>query len=275
MSNARFIPVNDFDDATLVESPAMETTMPATYAQLDDRALFARSTTIADQVIQGHWDGNERYLDSLIVKGNGWGGKIRLQLWGSVSYTTSKYDSGTVDLGGPLPTLENFEWGIAPFGLETDDLLAKEACYSLFFTAAKCASFTLTFSSCQDSYWQFDRILLGKYIEVPYSPLHGMTFGPVSNHEHARMRGGSLRSLTAARWNELQAQMIAATDAERAAWRDLVGRITNRSVGVSIFPGVGGRQERDHVDIMALEQHQPHGWPNVAFNETTIRMIGI
>lgn len=275
MSNARFI-LDDFADATLAATPAVETTMPVTYCQLDARDRFTRSTSIATQVVQGHWDGNERYLGGLVIaQHSGWGGKIRLQVHGNVNYTDDNYDSGTVDLGGPLPTLENFEWGIAPLGLETDDLLAKEAAYSLFFTKTKGASFTLTFSQCQDLYWQFGRIVLGDYIEAPYSPDHGMSFGAESNHEHHRMRGGTLRSRAAARFNVLQARMIQATDAERAAWKDLVERITNRTVGVSLFPGFGGRQERDHVDVMALDRNTPNTWASPNFHESTIRMIGI
>lgn len=275
MSNARFIPVNDFDDATLVATPAMEATMPETNAQLEARDRISRSTSIASQTYQGHWSGNERKPNGLIIKSNGWGGKVRFRIHGNVNYTDDNYDSGTVDLGGPLPTLETFEWGVAPLGLTTSDLLAKESCYSLWWTGVTGASFTLTLSQCQDLYWEVNRVVLGTYVEAPYNPVYGMSFGPMRNSEHTRMRGASLRSLSGGRWNELSANMVYATEAQRAAWLDLVSRITNNTVGVSIFPGVGGRQERDHVDVMALQDASPNAWSQPSFHESSIRMIGI
>jgi hypothetical protein len=276
MSNAYFVP-DDFEDAYLSESPTMEAAMPSVYAQYDDRSYFARSTSIADQVITGHWATNNRYIDSLIIaQHTGYGGSIRLQLFSdSDSATGQVYDSGTVVIISALVVAESFAWGLAKLGLPLNDQLADEAAYSLFFSGVQCASFKLTFSSCQALYWQFGRIVMGRRVEAPYNPDHGMSFGPASNHDHNRKRGGGLDSRTAAAWNVLRANMFTCTDAERAAWLDLRKRLTNRTAGVSLFPGVGGRQERDHVDVMALAQHEANVWASPAFNESTVELLGI
>lgn len=277
MANAYFVP-DDFDEATLAASPAVETTMPVTNMQLDARDRVTRSTGIATQVFTGHWNTNNRYIDSFIMaRHTGYGGSIRLQLFSaSDSATGQVYDSGTVVIISALVVSESFAWGIAKLGLPINDQLADEAAYSLFFTGVQCASFKITLSNCQALYWQIGRIVMGRRVEAPWNPQHGMTFGERRGTQHTRMPiGGSIRSRAGARWNELTADMVQATDAERAAWRDLIGQIANRTVGVSIRPGAGGREERDHVDIMALEDASPNAWANVAFHQSNIRMIGI
>lgn len=274
MANLRLCPKNFYDVAVLAESPAMIATMPATYAQIPARDRFARSTSTADQVIQGHWNGNGRKIDSLFFfRHNGHGGRVRLQLYTYPNFSTQVYDSGTVDIYTLFP-IES-EWGIAPLGFATTDMLAAESPYSLFFTAVACSSFKITFSRCQGPYWELGRIFLGKYVEATYNPKYGMQFGPASNNEHQRTHGGSLRTLVGGRWNELTANMFFQTDAVRAQWRDLMAQITDADVAISIFPGFGGRQERDHVLNAVLDKPSPFAWANYAFNETVFKFLEV
>lgn len=276
MANLRITPANDIDAATLEAVPSLLTAKPVTNVQLTARGSVARSSSIADQVIRGHWNTNSRKPDSFFIfRHTGYGGKVRLQLWGNDNYTSQVYDSGTLQITDALPTLETFEWGEAPLGLRMSDLLATEAAFYLYFTGVICASFTITFTECQNAYWEFGRIFLGKYYEAPFSPEQGMTFGPASNTEHQRSRGGSLRTLPGERWDVLKVNTAYATDATRAAWQDLYNRITNSDVAVSVFPGIGGRQERDHVKNMKLAEQTPFAWTNPTFQERTIELLEV
>lgn len=276
MSNAYFVP-DEFEYATVAASPAVEPLMPASFAQIDDRSFFLRSIGIADLTVTFNWGGNNRYIDSFLMEQHtGYGGNVRLELFAEDDSATSRvYDSGTGVIIANLVVAESFPWGIAKLGLPLDDQLANEAPYSSFFAGVQCASGKLTFSNCQDLYWQIGRILMGRRREAPYNPDHGMSFGKSSNHDHKRKRGGGLDSATAALFAVMKANMFQCTEAERAAWKDLVEAITNRTVGVSLFPGAGGRKERDHVAIMALAQNEPNTIASPAFHETTVEFLGI
>lgn len=276
MANLRATVVNDLDEAVFSASPSFLAAQPIENVQLTARDRVARSSSIADQIIYFHWNTNSRKPDSFfMLRHNGYGGKYRLQLFGNDNFTSQVYDSTTLQITDALPTLETFEWGEAPLGLRMSDLLAGEAPVSLYFTGVTCASGTLTLTECQAPYWEIGRLFLGKYYETPYNPQEGMAVGPASNMEHQRSRGGSLRTRSGERWDELTANMLYATDATRAAWRDLYNRMTNRDMALSIFPGVGGRQERDHVYNMKLAEHSPFTWSAPAFQERTIRLLEV
>ncbi len=269
-SRLRICPINYFDEATLTATPAMSAALPEIYAQLTSRELVARSTSTADQVIQGTWGGDGRAIDSFFLfRHTGQGGRVQLQLYTQADYTSLAYDSGVLDIYA-LPQLASFEWGVAPLGFATNDLLAAEAPFSLFFPSTICGSFKITFTRCQHKYWEIGRVYLGKYLEAPYSPKFGMLVGWQSNDIQTRTKGASLRTRAGGRWRELRLDMMYATDADRAAWRDLLGRITKvEDVAISIFPGFGGRQERDHVLNAQLLELAPFNWANFNFNQAT------
>ena len=249
MNNIRVCPINFFDAATLVETPAMVTTLPATYAQLTARDKTARSTSSATQTIQGTWGGQTRKIDSFFIfRHNGQGGSIRLRLWANADYTGSVQDTGTVALSTAI-TSNSFDWGTNVSAPDSNnDLLLSDSPYSLFFTVFTAKSFTIDFTSCQRSYWDIGRIFLGKYVEAPYNPSAGLTMGEEYNDIQMRTKGGSLRTRAGEKWRTLKVDMFYATDATRAIWRDLISKIQmNGNVAISVFPGAGGRQERDHV----------------------------
>lgn len=264
MANLRICPINYFDEA---EASGIGT-IPN--AQLVARDAVARTSSPADVTISGHWNGNGRRLDSFFLfRHNGHGGKVRLQLFTNPDYTAQVYDSGTNEIY-PLTAIES-EWGISPLGFASNDQLGPESPYSLFFTAATCSSFKITLTRCQGPYWELGRVFLGKYIEAPYNPEHGMSFGWQTTAKQKRSRGASLRTQGGGRWRELRADMHYESDADRALWRDMLGQIDlDEDVAISIFPGAGGRPERDHTFNAQLQQHSPFNWANPVFNESVI-----
>jgi hypothetical protein len=271
MSNLRVVPINFWDEATLsVTTGTILSTLPVTNTQLVARDAVARSSNNGDLVIEGHWNGEARKVDSFFMfRHNGHGGKVKLQLFQNADRTGELYNSGAVEIY-QLQGLD-VDWGWSPLGFGSNDLLGLEAPYSLFHTAAVAASFKLTFTRCTQAYWEFGRFFMGKYVEAPYNPEHGMSFGWQSNTQQKRSRGASLRTSRGERWREMRADMHYESDADRAIWRDLLGQIdTAEDVAVSIFPGAGGRPERDHVFNAQLQQHSPFTWANPVFNESVI-----
>lgn len=183
--------------------------------------------------------------------------------------TFALYDSGWLEIY-QLVSLGNMEWmGNAPAGFSTTDMLASESAFSLFFPATGATGFRLTFTRCQYHYWQFGRIYLGKYVEAPYNPRLGMEYGWMSNTEQTRTKGATLRTRAGGRWREVTVDMFYLTEAQRPVWRDLAAQMDlSNDIALSVFPGYGGRQERDFVFNAQMVQHNPFGWNNLTLNET-------
>lgn len=277
MSNLEICPRNFFDEAVIEASPAMEATLPVTYTQLTDRTLRARSTSTADQVVQGYFVGTGRKADRFgVFRHTGYGGKIRLQLYQNDDYTTQVYDSGVVDFVSELVLLGDLDFGFAPFGIPLSDPLIMEAPYHLAFTAVAFKSFKITMSDCQYLYWEIGRFFLGKHLEAPYNPKNGMQFGWQGNTERKRApRSAVIQTLPGDRWPEFSADMLFATEEEREQWSDLLAQCTSADMMVNIFPTAGGRQTRDHIFNGVLVGHNPFAWSHMSINETTIRITGI
>lgn len=267
MSNLRICPHNFFDAATLVESPALEATMPATNAQLTARSAVARSTSSAGQTIKGHWNDETRDINAFFMfRHNCQGGTLQLKLWSNVDYTGALYDSTALAVGAVI-TSDSHDWGLPAAAPDSvNDLLLSDAPYFLFPDATYAAkSFEIILASCDRSYWQIGRLFLGKYLEAPYNP-ESMSVVPATNDVQRRTKGGSLQAQAGERWREFRVNLLYATDAQRALWRDLATYIQQSSnVAISVFPGVGGRQERDHVFNAALAEPTPFDWVHPSY----------
>lgn len=184
--------------------------------------------------------------------------------------TYAIYDSGWLEVY-QLVSLGNMEWmGNAPLGFSTTDMLASESAFCLYHPATGITGFRLTFTRCQYHYWQFGRIFIGKYVEAPYNPKLGMNYGWVSSTVQTRTKGATLRTNPGERWRELKVDMFYLDETQRPIWRDLAGQISlEKDVAVSVFPGYGGRKERDFVFNAQMSQHNPFGWTGQTMNETS------
>ncbi len=271
MSNIRITPINFYDQAILTESPALLTSAPATNAKLVSRSKTARSTSSAAQTIKGNWVGDARKINSFFMfRHNGQGGSIRFRLFPNSDWTGTAYDSGTVAIATAI-TSNSYDWGIAASAPDSvNDLLLAESPYSLFFSTFTAKSFQIDLSSCARSYWDICRIFLGNYLESTYPPKEGMTITEEYNDIQQRSKGGSLLTRAGEKWRTLKIDTFYLADADRALWRDLVSQIQlNADVAISVFPGEGGRQERDFVIDAQLQAPSAFAWFNASRNETT------
>lgn len=277
MSNLRICPINFVDEAPVFSALSpMAPNLPITNAQLTSRDSPARSISNGDLVILGHWNGNGRKVDSLFFfRHNCHGGKLRLLLFKDIGFTSAVYDSGALEISALSPI--DVDWGTAPLGVASNDLLALESPFSFFFPAVACSAFGVILSRCQAPYWEIGRMFLGKYLEAPYNPDYGMRFGWQSNTVQKRTPlSASLRTRPGDRWREFGGNLIYTADADRAVWRDLLGRISlEEDVAVSIFPGAGGRLERDHVANMQLSAHSAFTWPDFGSVDTAFNFVEV
>lgn len=277
MSNLRVTPINFWDQLGLLSStPSFPSATPLTFSQLVARDSVARSTLNGDVVIEGHWNGNGRRVNSFFMfRHNCHGGKIRLQLYSDKNRTSATvYDSGTVEIY-PLTTIDS-EWGIAPLGFASTDVLGPESPYYLYFADTTAVSFKITLSRCQGAYWEIGRFFMGKYLEAPYNPEHGMSFGWQTTGKQVRTLDASLRTRAGKRYRQLRADMFFETDTDRALWRDLLGQIDlQEDVAISILPGYGGRPERDGVFNAQLEAQAPFTWASPVFHEAVFNFAEV
>ena len=245
MSNLAIGYLNRADSATLTASPAAASNAPVTYLQNDSRGHQFAAVAVGAQEIKGTWGGTSYtigcvHLDRTnMVDGDTW----RIQLFSDAAWTTSVYDSGT----------------IAPFatGLFADWAFSNA---EKFFTpVAGVKSFKTTVTSA--AIFQASRIFVGPYSTAEYNPQYGMTPGWETNSQQARTDGGSLGANVRAQWRSLSFDMFATTEAERAAWME-IGRYSGnaKAVWVSVFPGAGGTQERDHSIMGKFEQSPATKW---------------
>jgi hypothetical protein len=272
MSNLRVCPINFLDAATLVDTPTMLSTMPVSNLKLTTRSDVARSTSNADQVVKGHWGGATRKINGFFIFGhNGQGGSVRLQLYSDSAYTTQIYDSGTVALFTAI-TSDGYDFGDASL-FNVNDPLGNESPYSLWPGAIYTAqSFKVTFSACPAAYWQINRIFLGKYLELTYNPKYGSAFSPAkSTSTQKRLPGASLLARKRGRYREFRVDLsFIQDDGERALWRDVAALVdVTRDVVISVRPGIGGREERDHVMNAMLSQSPDFVWANPQLHDTT------
>jgi hypothetical protein len=270
MPNLRLATRNAFDAATLSLSTTSElAAFPLTAMKKTARDTVWRSSDIATQVVRGTWNG-DGFVPGMFAmfRHNGTGGSIRVQLYSDAAWTSQVYDSGTVAIAPTFCAIDGFAWGTDLLGVLLTDPYLTEAPYVLYFTPVTCASFQITFSGDGSGwpYWQVTRMWLASYLEATYNPAFGVGLNPTDNSMRSRMLGGSLRSNIGERWRKLDFDLAWISETQRPTFQDAIARVgTGRDVVVSVFPGAGGRLERDYTLNGKLVSAEPITMPNFAY----------
>lgn len=253
MANLRVVPVNAADTATLAASPAAAATAPVTDLQLIARDRSFRSTSLASQVISGHWGGDLKAVNAwALLRHNLLGAQVTLQLFSDAALTVEIYNSGVIDVYADSPLWGSFNWGEVPWGTPANDPLAIEAPFIRFLSPTiYAAGFKLTIANLgamSVAYFDLGRLWLGEYLEAPYQARFGKQLGWESSTQSQKTRGGSSRPNAGARWRALRLDLFQLNDADRAVWMDLTARLDmNLSALWCLHPGAAGRKERDHT----------------------------
>ncbi len=245
----RIVTSNVSDAATLTSSD-FTAGLPVSNLQLEGRARVARTANATGaKTINGDLAGVSMLAACVLYNHNltsqaTW----RLRLWDAVSQSGNMvYDSTTASA---LPALGwgEFPWGAVPWGASV--FTGWGAAFSvLWFPAVLARSFRLeiTDPANGDGYLQAKRLLLGPYFEPQVNVELGLQLYWEDNSVQRRTQGGSLRTDVRTRYRVLRAQLGHLSDSERAVAVETMRQIGLRTeTFVSVFPGMGGAQERDY-----------------------------
>lgn len=206
------------------------------------------------------------------------GGTVRLQLYSDDAYTTSVYDSTALTPPGADAAFASGNFGLSgSVAGVADDLFGNEQPYVLYFATKvfKSAKMTITGGALATSFLSIGRIRCGMYQDVG-DPSAGMAMGVSNNSSNTRTRGGSNAGNPAEVWRKVDVniEMARFGDVERPYWYDLARRGQYAlDLFISIFPGAGGRLERDHcfngkqVQLDPLVYDEAYRTAHVIFEE--------
>lgn len=239
MTNLAIAYINRADSATLTASPVAGTSTPVTYLQNDARGYQFAATAAGAQDIKGTWGGTAYAIGCVrldrtnLADGDTW----RIQLYSDAAWTTGVYDSGTIAVF-TAGTFASWSFSVAE---------------KLFTEVAGVKSFKITVTSA--AVFQSSRLFVGTYTNAQYNPKLGLSAGWDGNSTQVRKDGGSLGVNVKSQWRTMSFDMFASTETERAIWNE-IGRYAGntKTVWVSVFPGVGGTQERDYSVMGKFEK---------------------
>lgn len=256
MTRMRIVPRNYHDEALITPSSTVSG-FPAANTQNSMRSRVWRTVDSSTATLDGVWADSiarrPRFFGMFLHHCHG--GKIRLQLYSDLAWTTQVYDSTALDIVNvnSVPT-EGADWGYDPFATGRLDPFIEDAPYWLWIpSAVNAKSYRITLSNHVATYartfWQVSRFYLGPYVELgSYQPQYGLTMGYVDQTDRNRSRGGSLRTNHGASWRVMDLNLGALDETERAAWIDVFRYCgTGRDFVISLFPEDGTRKERDYT----------------------------
>lgn len=272
---ARLVAVNFLDGdhvSDLSVSPSADTSYPITNLQSDFGGDTWRSTSLAQQVIQGSFGGQARRISMWgIWPGRGiaslLGATVRVQLYSDAARSTQVYDSGTLDVytwtgeGWGTPA-----WGSFPWGVEHGDHSVRLTALVRWFSAVSVGSFKITISNAavDTTYFESRRFWLGDYVEAPYNAQMGAEPAWVPSSTSQRTYGGNLKRNRRAKWRTLRCE-IHLTDATRAAWFALCyAADPGVEIVFSLFQsGDGAHLDQDFTVMGSLSVINPVVWQDV------------
>lgn len=218
------------------------TTLPHTNLQLEGRSLVGRSngSNAGNLGVIVTFPG-VRVIDAAVLYRHNLTdlGRLRIVLFSGPDLSGDVlYDSGNEE-SSPA------SWG--SYGWVTDQLAPR---FSVIWlpAAVSAQSALVLLRDTGSAYIQVKRLLLGQAITPSRQVTTGMGLEWVDNSQQQRTLAGSLRTDPQARYRRLTGELDALPESERAALLEAAGYAgLSREIFVSVFPGAGGTQERDHA----------------------------
>jgi len=251
-ANVRLAPRNFWDLMTLSGSIAPATGFEYTNTQNTDRSSFWRSPDATGQSLKGSMASGSITINwAALFMHHCHGGSAQFRAWSNNDWTgTLLVDTGTNAVYTPVST--GYDFGFADVAdSDTHDPLGTESPYSVFFAqAAGVKSVQWDFSSKSTTYgyafWQVGRPFVGNYWEPTVNPDYGLSYGLGQNDESVRTRGGSKQGSRGGRWATVDMNFNSISEDEMPTALDIMKIAqTTQDMAISLFPGIGGRQERD------------------------------
>lgn len=274
--SAIIVPVNYFDECEDLTATTSEAAFPVTNLQSNVRSNVWRSTDLTSHVVEGTFGGNARPVSMFGIWPSGneatlMGAEVRVQLWSDEAMSVSVYDQ-TLDFFDFSGTgWGSFAWGSHPWGVDPANRIARLTPLIRYFTGVTCASFRFTFtdSAMDATYFESRRIWLGDAVTATYMP-SVLVPGWESQSQQERTPGGTLRRLVRTPTRRMTFELMFNTEAERAAFNDLLyASDPGREIVWSFFQDQGRKEH--HFTIMGSMASQPP-MPYEAVNFHTLRI---
>lgn len=254
-TNARIAPRNFWDLMTLTGSVAPVTGFEYTNTQNARRSFWRSPDATGQYVLGGLASGSIACNCVFMFRHHCHGGLIRVRGFSNNDGTgTTLFDVNTSPAAIYTPIATGYDHGYADAtGLDTHDPLGLESPFYAYFTGVSgVKSVKWDFSSKSTTYgyayWEVGRFFVGNYMQAVGNPNFSLTLGRGDGSKSERTLGGSNISGIGARWPVLEADLNYITEAEMPAWLDMMDICqTSGDLIVSVFPGLGGRKERDHT----------------------------
>lgn len=268
---------NALDAATLTATPPLVATLPPRHLQIPARALVGRTTSTADQLIPFTWGGQGWYMTFLTLNRHNLeaGATWRVQLFSDAAWTNLIYDtrvSGTDIPAFDYLSLGQLDWGVTPLGSSVfDGFLGQQ--YSLVYiprVLALSGIVTISNSGNSAGYMEASRLFGGDAIEFSWNP-ENADFGWDEDTAQSRTDGGSLRSDGKVAFRTLDLKLTLKDEIQRAQLAEVLRYAgLRKDMFLSLYPGQGGRLERDHTGIYKLSGKLPKlSLAAGAFNQKT------
>lgn len=255
MSNLRLIVENQGDSATLTASPAVVATLPVTNLQIAPRSKVLRTTSTADQVINGDM-GAAFVADgfSLARHNLGTQATVKLRLFDGANQTGSVvYDSGDVAVSEPIAA-GVFILGVDAWGDKASDI---DVIFTHWFTPTAYRSFEITLSDAAnpDGYLQAGRMFLGLSLAPEINYAWGAKLEWVEDTKLERTAAGSLRSEGVQPFRRFSIDLNHLTVSDRERFSAAFRRIGKRQdILIAGYPGAPGAQAIDYTLVAKLTQ---------------------
>lgn len=245
----RIITSNVGDSGTITASPAAVATLPAINLQNATRAPLWRSTSVADQTLNLTWSSVQLLSAVALLRHNLTSAATwRIQVFSDAAWTTVVYDSGAVAAYTPK-SLGEIAWGLDALGASV--FTAWSYFFSaMYFTpvAGQSMSITLSDPTNPAGYMQASRLFAGAYFEPTFNADYGLSLTWKEDTVLTRTDGGTLRSDPKEPYRNMKFDLSMLQNGEDRKLVEIIRSSGKRKdIFISIFPGVGGAQERDYT----------------------------
>lgn len=262
MNNLRIAPKNFWDLMTVSGSIAPASGFAYANTQNAQRSSVWRSPDATAQYVRGSLASGSVNLNSVwLFRHHCHGGTVQFRAWSNNDWTgTLLVDTGAVATYTPIASGDDYGY-VANASLDTHDPDGLSSHFVSFFTPVTgVKSVQLDFASKATTYgyayWEVGRIFVGQYVEQTANPSYdGYGLGRWDQSLRVRSRGGSLVGAQGAGGALLKFNRDVMTENEIETWlRIMRDNGTVGDVALSVFPGVGGFQERNAIINGTLAQ---------------------
>lgn len=258
--NCLLCPENAIESALLTATPDLLPSFPVSSLKLPRRSRPARSTSTAVQQFHFTWEGQGKVMNFMTLMPHNieTGGTWRVQLFSDAAWTNQIYDSTSIVAYDTL-TLGQLRWGISTLNEGIFSNFGGLRFSVVYFPLVTAGSGIVTVSNVgnSDGYIEASQLYGGNAMELQWNP-EKLSGGWKENTAQKRSRGATLASdaESAFRGFTMDINFTDELQAEKFDELFLTAGL-RKQIFVSLFPGAGGKRERNHTLLAKLVGKMP------------------